>query len=183
MLKAIYFILIFVLISSILSCKTDRKTEKSFEKFIIDKNLSQNDTIKLLSQYPELKLFDNEKLESKTRTAYIIETTNLFEMDNYKCTAISENDTLEVLLNNNNSFFGNGVLVKIFKDNFLIKDIDPKTLHGETKFIKTKPFYQKLVLDKSNFQKNDSIYGFIDYQTKVDSFTKTFRGYFKAIIK
>lgn len=104
-------------------------------------------------------------------------------MDNYKCFSALKNDTLEILLNNNNGFFGNGVLVKVFGGHFLIKDIDPKTLHGELKFIKTKPVYQKLVLDKNNFQKNDTVYGFINYNTKVEGFTKDFRGYFKATIK
>lgn len=72
---------------------------------------------------------------------------------------------------------------KVFDDNFLIQDIDPKTLHGEIKFIKTKPVYHKLILNKPNFQKNDTVYGFINYNTKVERFTKDFRGYFKAVIK
>ncbi|GAA4164478.1 hypothetical protein GCM10022217_35160 [Chryseobacterium ginsenosidimutans] len=183
MIKTFYFIVIFAFGLCFLSCKKGEKNEIDFEKFSVDKGLPQNDTIKLLSKHPELKLFKDEKIESKTRTAYIIETTNLFQVDNYKCKAASKNDTLEILLNNNNGFFGNGVLLKVFEDRFLIKDIDPKTLHGEIKFIKTRPVYQKLALNKSNFQKKDSIYGFIDYATKVDSFTKIFRGYFKAIIK
>ncbi len=49
--------------------------------------------------------------------------------------------------------------------------------------MKTKPVYQKLVLDNNSFQKNDTVYGFIDYNTKVENFTKDFRGYFKALIK
>lgn len=183
MIKTFYFIVIFAFGLCFLSCKKEEKNEINFEKFIVDKSLPQNDTIKLLSKYPELKLFNDEKIESKIRTAYIIETTNLFQVDNYKCKAVSKNDTLDILLNNNNGFFGNGVVVKVFEDRFSIKDIDPKTLHGEVKFIKTRPVYQKLALDKSNFQKKDSIYGFIDYATKVDSFTKIFRGYFKAVIK
>ncbi len=71
-------------------------------------------------------------------------------------------------------------MVKVFNDQFLIKDIDPKALKGEIKFINSYPVYQKLVLNKYIFQKNDSIYGFIDYETKLDSLvTKNFRGYLK----
>lgn len=183
MKQALYFIFILIFCLLIVSCKKAKKTEQTFEKFIVDKNLPQNDTVKLLSKYPELKLYKKEKLESKTRTAYIIQTTVLFQTDKYKCNAVSKNDTLEVLLNNNNGLYGNGVLIKVFDDHFFIKDIDPKTLHGEIKFMKTKPVYQELVLDNKSFQKNDTVYGFINYSTKVENFTKDFRGYFKAVIK
>ncbi|MFY1048186.1 hypothetical protein [Chryseobacterium sp. GP-SGM7] len=181
MKQTLYFSFIFYLL--IVSCKKEDKISQTFEKFSIDENLPQNDTIKLFSKYPELKLYKKEKLESKTRTAYIIETTALFQTDKYKCKAVLKNDTLEISLNNNNGFFGNGVLVKVFDDNFLIQDIDPKTLHSEMKFIETGPVYQKLILNKANFQKNDTIYGFINYNTKVEKFTKDFRGYFKAVVK
>lgn len=183
MKQTLYFSFIFSFLLLILSCKKENKAEHIFEKFTVDENLPQNDTIRLLSKYPELKLYKKEKLESKTKTAYIVQIAGLLPMDNYKCSSVLKNDTLEILLNNNNGFFGNGVLVKVFDDNFLIRDIDPKTLHGEMKFIKTKPVYQKLILNKANFQKNDTIYGFINYNTKVERFTKDFRGYFKAAIK
>ncbi|MCX8522594.1 hypothetical protein OF897_01465 [Chryseobacterium formosus] len=183
MKQTLYFSSIIIFFSCIVSCKKEKKARQNFEKFNIDKNLPQNDTIKLLSKYPELKLYKKEKVESKTRTAYIIQIAGLLPMDNYKCSSALKNDTLEILLNNNNGFFGNGILVKVFGGHFLIKDIDPKTLHGELKFIKTKPVYQKLVLDKNNFQENDTVYGFINYNTKVEGFTKDFRGYFKATIK
>ncbi|WP_283420672.1 hypothetical protein [Chryseobacterium profundimaris] len=61
--------------------------------------------------------------------------------------------------------------------------IDPKTLKGEIKFINSSPVYQKLTLNKSRFQTNDSIFGFIKYETKIDSsVTKHFQGYFKTKI-
>jgi len=160
-----------------------KETEANSERFSIDKSLPQNDTIRLLSKFPELRLFPKEKRSSKTRTAYVIQNVGIHLMDNYKCNAVMKMDTLQIWINNNNSYFGNGVLISIFDNHFLIKDVDPKTLHAEIKFIKTNPFHQKLTLNKAKFQKNDSIYGFIDYKTKVDSFTKDFRGYFKTVIK
>jgi hypothetical protein len=40
------------------------------------------------------------------------------------------------------------------------------------------------VLNKDKFKKNDSIYGFIDYKSLLDDdIKKTFRGYFRALIK
>jgi hypothetical protein len=171
----IFFVLLF------LSCKTEKKEISKFQKVITDGSLVDNETIKLLSKYPELKLFNSEKENNKTRTAYILETAHF---EDYKCKAEYKQDTLNIWLNNNNGYFGNGVLVKVFNGGFLIKDIDPKTLRGEIKFINSKPFYKKLVLNKSNFKKNDSIYGFIDYKTDIDSLVKkNFKGYFKTLVK
>jgi len=95
-----------------------------------------------------------------------------------------ENDTLNIWLNNNNKKFGNGVVIKIFADQYFIKDFDPRTLRGEEKFIPSKPISQKLLLHKSMYQKNDSIYGFINYHCLVDGdVEKHLKGYFRTIIK
>lgn len=193
MKKPIYFIAIFALGSLILSCESEKNKIRKFEKFKIDKNLSENKTFKIISKHPELKLYNSEKVESKTRTAYIIQTasysaglyhTKPVVFEDYKCSAQYEDDTLTVWLNNYNGYFGNGVLVKVFKNQFFIKDIDPKTLKGEIKFINSSPVYQNLILNKWRFQRNDSIFGFIKYEAKIDSsVTKHFQGYFKTKIK
>lgn len=193
MIKPIHFIIIFVSGLCFLSCKKESKEIGQAEKVTVDENLSENDTFKILSKHAELKLFNSEKVESPTRTAYILQVasfsdgfyrTRSVSFNDYKCKAEYREDTINIWLNNNNGYFGNGVLVKVFNDHFLIKNIDPKTLKGEIKFIKSNPSYQKLVLNKAKFQKNDSIYGFIDYKTNIDSsVTKNFRGYFKTIIK
>ncbi|GAA5091394.1 hypothetical protein GCM10023210_18740 [Chryseobacterium ginsengisoli] len=201
MIKALRFIIIFIVGLCFLSCRSESKKVEQFEKITVDKNLSKNKTFKLLSKYPELQLFKSEKVESSTRTANIIQEAGFytrfyggfyslekkyrfFQFDDYKCKTIYNGDTINIWLNNHNGYFGNGVLVKVFNNQFLIKDIDPKTLKGEIKFIKTHPNSQKLVLNGTKFQKNDSIYGFIDYNTDLDSLvTKNFKGYFKTKIK
>lgn len=170
-------------------CETEKK---KFEKIIVNEKLVNHDTIKLLSKYPELVLFNSEKVTSKSRTAYIIQTASFHdgirvrtaEFDDYKCKATYKNDTIDIWLNNNNGYFGNGILIQLFGDQFLIKDIDPKTLHNEIKFIESNPFYQELILSKNTFKKNDSIYGFIDYSANIDTcVAKQFRGYFKTLIE
>lgn len=176
------------IVLTVLSCQK----KQCFPKFIVNESLPHNDTIQLLFKYPELKLYNNEIVESKTRTAYIVQTANFSAgfyhtkqvgFEDYKCKAAYKGDTIEILLNNNNGYFGNGVLVKVFEDQFLIKDIDPKTLRGEIKFINSTPIYMNLTLNKSKFKKNDSIYGFIKYKAKIDSsVTKHFQGYFRTKI-
>ncbi|MCD0454361.1 hypothetical protein LPB85_02725 [Chryseobacterium sp. LC2016-27] len=188
MKPTLYFIFILIFCLSIVSCKKEKKIQQNFEKFVVDESLPQNDTIKLLSKYPELKLYRTDVNESKSRTAYIVQESTIWNMsgrfDNYKCKTNLKDDTLNISLNNNNKQSGNGALVKVFNGNFFIKDYDPKTLKGEDKFIPAKAIYQKLVLNKDKFKKNDSIYGFIDYKSLLDDdIKKTFRGYFRALIK
>lgn len=186
-MKLFFFFMGILLI--VISCQKD----KNFEKFIVDKDLPSNDTIQLLSKYPELKLYNSEIAESRTRTAFIIQTASYFDanhfqkniqFDDYKSKVIYKKDTLEIWLNNNNGYFGNGVLVQVFNNHFRIRDIDPKALKNEVKFLETNVLNEKLVLNKNSFSKNDSIYGFIDYQCSIDRFVdKRFKGYFKTIIQ
>lgn len=193
MIKAFLFLVVSVLGLCFLSCKSENNKIILSEKITVDENLSKNDTFKILSKYPELKLFNSEKVESATRTAYISQISSFSDgyyhtrsvsFEDYKCKTEYKGDTINIWLNNYNGYFGNGVLVKIFNDQFLIQDIDPKTLKGEIKFINSHPVYQKLVLNKYPFQKNDSIYGFIDYKTTIDSLVaKNFKGYFRTKIK
>lgn len=77
-----------------MACMKKKETKANSERFSIDKSLSQNDTIRLLSKFPELRLFPKEKLSSKTRTAYVIQNVGIHLMDNYKCNAVMKMDTL-----------------------------------------------------------------------------------------
>ncbi|HCR76158.1 MAG TPA: hypothetical protein DIW37_07110 [Chryseobacterium sp.] len=198
MIKTLLFLSFSILGLCFLSCKKENRKILKPENITVDENLSKNDTFKILSKYPELKLFNSEKVESLTRTAHIVQEDGyyesifyprrkqyrFFQFSDYKCKTEYKGDTINIWLNNYNGYFGNGVLVKVFNGQFLIQDIDPKTLKGEIKFINSYPVYQKLVLNKYPFQKNDSIYGFIDYETKLDSLvTKNFRGHFRTKIK
>ncbi|WP_288459367.1 hypothetical protein [uncultured Chryseobacterium sp.] len=193
MIKTLLFLSFSILGLCFLSCKKENRKILKPENITVDENLSKNDTFKILSKYPELKLFNSEKVESATRTAYILQISSFSDgyyhtrsvsFEDYKCKTEYKGDTISIWLNNYNGYFGNGVLIKVFNDQFLIQDINPKTLKGEIKFINSYPVYQKLVLNKYPFQKNDSIYGFIDYETKLDSLvTKNFRGHFRTKIK
>lgn len=184
------FLLLLVCIA--LSCKNKEQNIKEDMKVIVDANLSSNDTIRLLSKYPELKLFNSELVESRTRTAYIVQNSSFSigiheqkaVFKDYKCKSIYKNDTLEIWLNNNNGYFGNGILVQVFNHKFKIKNIDPKTLRNEIKFITADVLNQKLILNKSSFIRSDSIYGFVDYTCSLDyQVKKHFRGYFKTLIQ
>lgn len=180
------FLFIFGLL--LINCKEKEKDVAIFPEVIVDKKLVKNDTILLLSKFPELKLYDKEIVESKTRTAYIEQSSGFLTFNagfnNYKCKTQKKKDTLEISLNNYDGMVSNGIMIKVFGNHFLVKDYNPKTLKGEIKFINSTPINQTLKLNKAVYQKNDSIYGFIDYRAIVDSAVgKSMRGYFKTIIK
>lgn len=183
---------LFLFFSGILLMALSCQKEHNFGNFTVDSSLPNHDSILILSKYPELKLYNSEVVESKTRTAHIVQTASYsdgfrkgtFLFNDYKCKTQYLNDTLTIKLNNNNGYFGNGILIKVFNNQFYIRDIDPKTLKKEEKFIKSEVCSQKLVLNSHKFATNDSIYGFIDYKCNIDSLVdKHFKGYFKTIIQ
>ena len=182
-----WFVVFFALF--LFNCKEKKKDLSLFEKVIVDENLANNDTIKLLSKFPELKLYDKEKVESKTRTAYIVQNSGhgkfWLTFDNYKCKAEKKADTLEISLNNYDGMISNGILIKVFENHFFVKNYNPKTLKGEVKFFNTKAENEILKLNKTEFQKNDSIYGFIDYECVIGDgeLTKNMGGYFKTKVQ
>ena len=103
---------------------------------------------------------------------------------NYICQAyIGENDTLNVWINNYNGYFGNGILLNIFKNEFKIKSVDPNIIKG-IKFEEFVPIKQELILDKSSYKKGDSIFGRIIFECNVDSVKhKKMYGYFRTKIQ
>jgi len=52
---------------ALIHCGPEKKTYL-YEKFIIDERLPQNDTIKILSKHPEIKLFKDVKPTAFTDT-------------------------------------------------------------------------------------------------------------------
>ncbi|NIF05775.1 hypothetical protein F3J23_09980 [Chryseobacterium sp. Tr-659] len=182
------FLFFAILLLTALNCQK----KQNFETFLVNRNLPSHDSIQLLSKYPEQKLYNSEVVENNTRTAFITQVASFLDnhsqrnisFDDYKCKALYKNDTLEIWLNNYNGYFGNGVLVQVFNDHFRIRDINPKALKNEVKFIETHALNQKLILNGSKFNKNDSIYGFIDYKCSIDPLVdKHFKGYFKTLIQ
>lgn len=64
---------LFLFFTSILLVLLSCQKEQNFEKFSVNKDLPNYDTIQLLTKYPELKLYNSEIVESRTRTAYIVQ--------------------------------------------------------------------------------------------------------------
>lgn len=164
------------------------KEKNNYSHVVVDQGIVNNDTIKKLSKLPELKLYKSETVGNTSRTAYIIQHSQILNIgnisDNYKCKVNLENDTMNILINNNNKYFGNGILIKVFEGQFFVKDIDPNTFRGEEKFMFSKSLFEKLILNNSDYQKNDSIYGYIYYSGVVEGgIKKNMKGYFRTSVR
>lgn len=182
----IHHLILIIALLFIISCQG--KKNKPYDHFYVTKDIHHNDTIKILSKLPELRLYKKELIENKTRSAYIVQTSGALgisaRFENYKCSATCKNDTLLIVLKNSNGYFGNGILIKVFDGQYFIRDYDPKTLRGEEKFLPSNVIDQKLILNKSDFSENDSLYGSIYYRTLIENhIEKTLRGYFRTKIK
>lgn len=175
------------------SCAKKSSSEK-FSKIVINEDIQKNDTIKLLSKYPELQNVFRKNENDKKRSAYILQTlifnsknSSLYNKKEYFDNYISEvkkvGDTLEIALNNNNGYFGNGILIKCFNGNYFIKNFDPNVLHNKQKLVDYELLKEKLILNRSDLKKGDSIFGFINYTCKVRNYySKNMTGYFKSKI-
>ena len=169
-------LILIILAIFIFSCKEE--SEKiGFEEFSIDKNIIPDSISKKFSKYN----INNDVISKQSMN---IGLRNYSAMNqNYICEAkIGENDTLNIWINNFNGYFGNGILINVFNENFKIKSVDPNVIKG-IKFEKFEPIKQELTLNKLNFKKGDSIFGKLHFDCIVDSLKhKKMEGYFKAKI-
>lgn len=103
---------------------------------------------------------------------------------NYVCSAfVGKKDTLNILINNYNGYFGNGILIHVFDGNYQIKSIDPNLIKG-IKFENYKLIKEELVLNKSAYKKGDSIFGKLYFECSIDSSKhKKMWGYFRDKIE
>lgn len=170
------FILIFFAICLVVGCNKEKVNVENFDKFKISQNVIPDSISHKLVQ----KNNSVVSVQSLAISPYKYPSYN----ENYICDAsIIENDTLNILINNYNGYFGNGILAQVFGDKFRIKSITPKVIKG-TKFENYELKTQKLILDKATFKKGDSLFGFVNFECVVDSAkSKKMFGYFKTKIK
>ena len=190
------YFLVSLIVMFLLNCQK-KIQEKEFSTITVDSKIKEQNTIKKLSQFPEIRNYKNEVIESSTRTASVLQTisltTNTYSrrssgnsiyFTNYKTSCEIINDTVNITINNNNGYYGNGIRIQVFDGKYFIKNINPKTIKNELKFVEYPVEKENLILDKSQYKKNDSIFGFVDYTCNTSpKNTKNMRGYFKTKVK
>ena len=161
----------------LLQCK-EKKENIDVVKYKIKKNIIPDSVSRKLTQY---KI--NNTVISKQSMDIGFRNYPLVNED-YVCKAnIDEKDSLNIWINNYNGYYGNGILIKVFNDNYKIKSVNPHVIKG-IKFENYDLIKQNLILNASKFKKGDSIFGKIDFECVVDSLKhKKMAGYFRAKIQ
>ena len=96
---------------------------------------------------------------------------------------VGKKDTLNILINNYNGYFGNGILIHVFDGNYQIKSINPNVIKG-IKFENYKLIKEELFLNKRVYKKGDSIFGKLYFECSIDSSKhKKVLGYFRDKIE
>lgn len=178
MIKAtkLFFALIFT--SQFLSHCKEEKANITFEKFKVEKNIIPDSVAQQLTQHQI-----NNTVISMQSMDIGYRNYPLLNQD-YLCKAnIDDNDTLKIWINNYNGYFGNGILINVFNDNFKIKSVNPHVIKG-IKFENYDLIKQELILNQKIFKKGDSIFGKLHFVGVVDSLKhKKMEGYFRAKIR
>lgn len=193
---------VFVVIFCV-SCKKFDLVIAEFQNVAkVDIGIENNDTIKKLFQLKELKNYPSDTLVSAHRTSYSLQNTlfsnasknfgrsyvspKLAHFDNYKCEAKIVRDTLNITLNNFNGYYGNGIVIKVHKGKYLIKNINPNPRKGAPYFLEIdeSKTYNELTLNKSGYVVGDSIMGNFFYQCIIpENFRKEMLGYFRTKVQ
>ena len=169
-MKTAFQILIILLILN--SCKNE--ILKEYDNYEVNENLKFDSAFHNFKEYQNINIGMNQKFLFYS----IIKSFS----DNYKPNAKLKNDTLNIEINNYNGNFGNGILIRIFDNKFLVKSIDPNVIKG-IKFEKYKLISQKLILDQNKFKISDRLNGRIEFECEIPEVKiKEMSGFFRLKI-
>ena len=170
----------------LLSCSKEKiKSERL--NFSVDENLKNNKIFKQMESENEIQMrIDSEPSKSKKTTKLIFNESN-----EYICEPIfwKDTDTLNVNIVYHTGFTSAGFNIQIHDHRF---EVSPYSMSDHiTDNEKSSTFKnpkQKLVLDKSTYHPNDSIYGYVEFEkTEYDSYGNVIphkgKGYFRGKIE
>ncbi|MPS72750.1 MAG: hypothetical protein E2590_06290 [Chryseobacterium sp.] len=177
-------------ILSIISCNKKQDWKQS----IFDEKISTNDSMKLMNKFYDPEELYDDSISSNKKTSFVI-----YDNDDNKniCKVKIANDTLHINIGYSTGFSSHGFEVLYYDKKYnivpyygtdnvaIIVDDNGK----EIQKLPPKYFFhnQRLVLNKTNYKKGDSIFGFIDFSSlEIEGNQKSKhkgRGYFRTKIQ
>lgn len=183
-----------IIIFAILNLICCSNKPKDWYSTNFDERISKNDSIKLMNNFfdPEELYYDS--ISTNKKTSFIIYNN---DYNKNICNAEIKNDTLKINIGYSTGFSSQGFNIIYFDKKHRIQPFHATdnisiTVDENGREIKPKPtrhFFNnsKLILDKTEYKKGDSIYGFIDFSSlEIDDITKSThkgRGYFRTKIQ
>lgn len=181
MKNAIFIIIVCILFQR---CKKNEKRPTSinpeknltFQKYEVDSNILPDSISQKISA-----LKKNNSVVCIQSSTQVLKTNKIYN-SNFVCNAyISQNDTLNIWINNFNGYFGNGVLVKVHDKKFAVKSVDPNVVKG-IKFQNYTLVEEKLILNQPKYKKGDYLAGYLYFEGKDSIKNKKMDGYFRTKI-
>ncbi len=170
----------------LINCKKNAKMEQ-WKEYSIDKKIKKNQIFKELESENEIQMMiDSEPPKKKKTTRIIYDDSN-----EYICNPIfwKHLDTLNINIVYHTGFTSNGFNIRVNKNQYEIYPFSADDVISDDEKPSTfKNPLQKLILDKSEYKPNDSIYGYVEFQkTEYDQFGNIIphkgKGYFRGKIE
>lgn len=195
-------LLLFAVFAFFISCNK-HKTLNSEEYIEINKVFKVNANIKndtafiFLNSLPESynyldDLIPNARKKSNVHFNYGKDTEAMehyFSVNNNVDVYKLPNDSLVVSIGTANGYTGYGISIIIHKNSFLTKYYKfTDMISSDDAKPKQTILYQDLLLDKPNYELNDSLYGFINFRSlyideREDTLYVNAKGHFRGIVK
>lgn len=195
--KALLFPLLLLLLFSCGKKKTEKPLAKLQTAFRIDPNIKHDTVFKFLNTLPETYGFSDKVVPNakKTSNIYFYQGERLSSYVNKNgvfnnATAyIKDNDSLYIKIGTSDGYTGYGLFLKI-KNNRANTTYYTSTdmLFLNAKEPENITLAQDLVLNQSDYELNDSIYGYIDFQSQYidqrsDTTIVNAKGHFRAKVQ
>ncbi|WP_447950775.1 hypothetical protein [Chryseobacterium koreense] len=180
-------ILLSILLITLLNCKKESAKKEQWKEYSIDENIDQNKVFKELESENEIQMMiDSEPPKMKKTTRVIYDDSN-----EYVCNPMFWNnlDTLNINIVNHSGFSSIGFNIRVNKNKYEIYpfSVDDVITDDEKPSTFKNPI-QKLILNKSEYKPNDSVYGYVEFsKIENDQFGNVIphkgKGYFRGKIK
>lgn len=160
---------------------------EQWKEYSIDKNISKNQVFKELESENEIQMMIDSEPPKKKKTTRIIYD----ESNEYICNPIFwENlDTLNINIVYHTGFTSSGFNIRVNKNEYEIYPFSADdVITDDDKPSTFKNPIQKLILNKSKYKPNDSIYGYVEFsKIENDQFGNVIphkgKGYFRGKIE
>ncbi|MHA7608177.1 hypothetical protein ACV0BM_004885 [Elizabethkingia meningoseptica] len=170
----------------LMNCTKQKVQKDQWQNYSVDKNFVHNKIFKQLESENEIQmLIDSEPPTTKKTTRIFYDNS-----DQYVCNPMfwENTDTLAIHIAYYTGFTSSGFSIRVHKNKYEIFPFSSDdVISNDEKPSVFKNSIQKLILNKSEYKPNDSIYGYVEFnKTEYDQYGNIIphkgKGYFRGKI-
>ena len=155
-------ILLPILLITLLNCKKENAEKEQWKEYSIDENINHYKVFKELESKNEVQMMIDSEPPKKKKTTKVIYDGS----DEYVCNPIfwKNLDTLNINIVYHSGFSSIGFNIRVNKNKYEIYPFSADDVITDDEKPSTfKNPIQKLILNKSGYKPNDSIYGYVEF--------------------